>query len=220
VSSQADQAINRLPALAHLPQGVERVVAGDTKWIPELLKNFAIALVAGILLVFAVLVLLYQRLLTPFVNILSLLVAPLGAVLALWLLNIPSSMMVLIGLLMLFGIVAKNSILLVDFALEAMENGQPRDDAIIDAGHKRAPPIVMTTIAMVAGMTPTALSLSGDGAWRQPMGVTVIGGLALSTLLTLVLVPAGLSLALDLEAWVQLRLKRYILPANTHAPAE
>ena len=105
----------------------------------------------------------------------------------------PLSLPVFIGLLMLFGIVAKNSILLVDFAIEEMNHGVPKDEAIIEAGHKRAQPIVMTTVAMVAGMLPTALSLSGDGSWRAPMGVTVIGGLIFSTMLTLVIVPAYFS---------------------------
>ena len=86
-----------------------------------------------------------------------------------------------IGILMLFGIVAKNSILLVDFAVEMMNHGMPKDEAIYEAGHKRAQPIVMTTVAMVAGMLPIALSLHGDGSWRAPMGVTVIGGLIFST---------------------------------------
>ena len=91
----------------------------------------------------------------------------------------------LIGILMLFGIVAKNSILLVDFAVEMMNHGMPKNEAIWEAGHKRAQPIVMTTVAMVAGMLPTAISISGDNSWRAPMGITVIGGLIFSTLLTL-----------------------------------
>ena len=111
----------------------------------------------------------------------------------------PISMPVFIGLLMLLGIVAKNSILLIDFALEEMDKGVPKNEAILDAGHKRAQPIVMTTVAMVAGMMPTALSLSGDGAWRAPMGIVVIGGLILSTVLTLVIVPGTFSLALGIE---------------------
>src|SRR6185295_7376794 len=100
------------------------------------------------------------------------------------------------------GIVAKNSILLIDFALEEMNKGVQKFDAIIDSGHKRAQPIVMTTVAMVAGMMPTALSLSGDGSWRAPMGVSVIGGLILSTILTLVIVPASFSLAVGFEDWI------------------
>ena len=108
-------------------------------------------------------------------------------------------MPVFIGVLMLFGIVAKNSILLIDFALDEMSQGTPKYAAIIEAGHKRAQPIVMTTVAMVAGRVPTALSLHGDGSWRAPMGTVVIGGLILSTLLTLLIVPAGFSLADGIE---------------------
>jgi multidrug efflux pump subunit AcrB len=114
---------------------------------------------------------------------------------------------------MLLGIVAKNSILLIDFAIEEMESGVPKKTAIIDAGHKRAQPILMTTVAMTAGMIPTAMSLSGDAAWRAPMGITVIGGLLLSTLLTLIIVPAGFSLADGLEKrlgpWLRERLLTY-----------
>jgi multidrug efflux pump subunit AcrB len=109
------------------------------------------------------------------------------------------SLPVFIGMLMLFGIVAKNSILLIDFAIEEMAQGKPKLEAVIEAGHKRAQPIVMTTVAMVAGMVPTSLALGGDGGWRAPMGTVVIGGLTLSTLLTLLIVPAGFSLADGME---------------------
>jgi len=112
---------------------------------------------------------------SPLVNMGSLLLAPLGGLMALALIGQPISMPVFIGILMLFGIVAKNSILLIDFAIEEMQSGADKFHAIMEAGHKRAQPIVMTTVAMVAGMVPTALSLSGDGAWRAPMGVVVIG---------------------------------------------
>ncbi len=135
--------------------------------------------------------LLYRRFMSPLVNMGSLLLAPLGGLIALFIIGQPLSMPVFIGILMLFGIVAKNSILLVDFAIEEMSKGVPKHQAIIDAGHKRAQPIVMTTVPMVAGMVPTAISLPGDGAWRAPMGTVVIGGLILSTLLTLLIVPAA-----------------------------
>jgi multidrug efflux pump subunit AcrB len=163
-----------------------------------------------VLLVFAVLVLLYRRFLAPFVNMGSLLLAPLGAVIALHLTGNPISLPVLIGILMLFGIVAKNSILLVDFAVEMINHGMPKDEAIWEAGHKRAQPIVMTTVAMVAGMLPIALSLAGDASWRAPMGVTVIGGLIFSTMLTLLLVPAYFSLAIDMEGWFAKHFTRLI----------
>jgi multidrug efflux pump subunit AcrB len=142
----------------------------------------------------------------PFVNMGSLLLAPLGGLIALHIAGMPVSLPVLIGILMLFGIVAKNSILLIDFAIEEMRHGRPILDAIIDAGHKRAQPIVMTTVAMVAGMMPTALSIGGDGSFNQPMAVVVIGGLILSTLLTLLIVPAGFSLADGAEKWIGRRV--------------
>src|SRR6476661_3445021 len=191
--------VNALPAVKNLPQGVQKMNLGNQKWQSELLFNFAIALMSGVLLVFAVLVLLYRRFLAPFVNMCSLLLAPLGAAVALLIAGQPVSLFVLIGILMLFGIVAKNSILLVYFAVEMMNHGMEKNEAIWEAGHKRAQPIVMTTVAMVAGMLPTAISISGDNSWRAPMGITVIGGLIFSTLLTLLLVPSYFSIAISLE---------------------
>jgi multidrug efflux pump subunit AcrB len=199
VTGEAQKKIDALPAVKTMPQGVRKVIQGDAKWQAELIMNFMIAVVSGLLLVFSTLVLLYRRFLSPLVNMSSLLLAPLGGLLGLWITGMEISMPVYIGLLMLLGIVAKNSILLVDFAIEEMDHGVEKRAALLDAGRKRAQPIVMTTVAMVAGMVPTALSLSGDGAWRAPMGVVVIGGLILSTLLTLVIVPAGFSLADSIE---------------------
>lgn len=211
VNSEAMEKINALPIMQNLPQGIRRLEVGEAKWQAEMIQNFVTAVVSGIMLVFAVLVLLYKRVLPPFVNMASLTMAPLGGALALHLTGNPISMPVLIGLLMLLGIVQKNSILLVDFALEEMDKGVPRFDSIVDAGHKRAQPIVMTTVAMVAGMVPTALSFSGDAAFRAPMGITVIGGLLLSTLLTLLIVPASFSLATDIEEWIGPRLRKRLL---------
>lgn len=191
--------INELPIFENLPQGVIRDAAGTESFEQELSDNFSTALIAGVLLVFAVLVLLYKRLMSPLVNMSSLALAPLGGIFLIWIVGQPLSMPVLIGILLLLGIVSKNSILLIDFAIEEMATGTRKLDAIMEAGHKRAQPIVMTTVAMTAGMVPTALSLSGDGAWRQPMGIVVIGGLVLSTVLTLLIVPAGFSLADGLE---------------------
>ncbi|MEH3123399.1 MAG: efflux RND transporter permease subunit [Sphingomonas phyllosphaerae] len=205
--------VKQLPAMKNLPLGVGELNVGQAKWQMEMLQNFVVAVVAGVFLVFSVLVLLYRRLLPPLVNMASLTLAPLGGLIALRLTGNPLSMPVFIGLLMLLGIVAKNSILLIDFALEEMQAGVPSYDAIVDAGHKRAQPIVMTTVAMVAGMVPTALSLSGDGASRAPMGIVVIGGLIVSTLLTLLIVPAAFSLAIGVERrvgpWLGRRLLTY-----------
>ncbi|ALJ14619.1 efflux RND transporter permease subunit [Sphingopyxis macrogoltabida] len=199
VTGNAQQKIDALPAVKTMPQGVRKIVQGEAKWQGELIKNFIIAVVAGLMLVFSTLVLLYRRFVSPLVNMSSLLLAPLGGLLGLLVAGMAVSIPVYIGLLMLLGIVAKNSILLVDFAIEEMDQGVGKMEALLDAGRKRAQPIVMTTIAMVAGMVPTALSLSGDGAFRAPMGVVVIGGLVLSTILTLLIVPAGFSLADSVE---------------------
>ncbi|MGP1353373.1 MAG: efflux RND transporter permease subunit [Parasphingopyxis sp.] len=216
VTGDAMSEINALPFWDNLPPGVDRVIAGPEEWQAEMLFNFMVAVLSGVLLVFAVLVLLYRRIMAPLVNMGSLLLAPLGSAIALHIVGQPLSMPVFIGLLMLLGIVAKNSILLVDFAIEEMDKGVDKDTAIIDAGHKRAQPIVMTTVAMTAGMIPTALALTGDGAWRAPMGWTVIGGLLLSTVLTLVIVPACFSLADSTEK----RLRRFFGRAITYKPGD
>ncbi len=222
VLSDAMKRINALPAMKSLPIGVQRMSVGQAKWQMEMLVNFVFAVMAGVFLVFSVLVLLYRRLLPPLVNMGSLVLAPLGGLIALLVTGNPLSMPVFIGLLMLLGIVAKNSILLIDFALEEMAKGVPIREAILDAGHKRAQPIVMTTVAMVAGMVPTALSLSGDASWRAPMGIVVIGGLTLSTLLTLLIVPAAFSLAIGIERrigpWLGHRLLTY-RPGDDGRPA-
>jgi multidrug efflux pump subunit AcrB len=217
VTGDAMPKIQALAVMKNLPSGVTQLQIGEAKWQAELLVNFVIAVVAGIMLVFAVLVLLYKRVMPPLVNMGSLILAPLGSAIALRLTGNALSMPVFIGLLMLFGIVAKNSILLIDFALEEMAKGVDQMTAIIDAGHKRAQPIVMTTVAMVAGMVPIAMSFTGDGSFRAPMGVTVIGGLILSTVLTLVIVPAGFSLAVGIEEWVGPRLGRRLL---TYRPGD
>ncbi|WP_037497909.1 efflux RND transporter permease subunit [Sphingomonas jaspsi] len=220
VSGDVWPKINNLPTVKKLPDGVQKLELGDSKWQAELLFYFFIALASGVMLVFAVLVLLYRRFLSPLVNMGSLLLAPLGAAVGLHIAGQPLSLPVFIGILMLFGIVAKNSILLVDFAVEMIEHGMTKNEAIYEAGHKRAQPIVMTTVAMVAGMVPIALSLTGDGSWRAPMGVTVIGGLLFSTMLTLLLVPAYFSIAIDLERAIGKRFRKLIDNGEEHRPME
>jgi len=198
----ANTKVHALPALKNLPPGVHLVETGNTEFMTELVDGFLLAIGAGILMVLAVLVLLFVRVFQP-ITILSALPLSLGgAVLALLLTGVPFSLPVMIGILMLMGIVAKNSILLVDFAIEEMRAGKPRLEAIVQAGHKRARPIVMTTVAMVAGMLPIALGWGGDADFRSPMAIAVIGGLITSTLLTLVIVPAVFTLFDDIERWV------------------
>ena len=208
----ATKKIYALPTLSKLPAGVHLVETGDAQFMTELMTNFLLAIGAGVLMVFAVLVLLFARVFQP-ITILSALPLSLGgAVLLLILTGYPFSLPVVIGVLMLMGIVAKNSILLVDFAIEEMRAGKPRLEALLEAGHKRARPIVMTTIAMVAGMLPVALGWGGDSDFRAPMGIAVIGGLITSTLLTLVIVPAVFTVFDDVERWVSPKAGKLLAP--------
>ncbi len=169
----------------------------------DIAAQFLTALITGGLLIYCVLVLLFKDFLLPFTLVSVLFLSPAGAILALRLTDTPFSIPVFIGLLMLFGIAVKNSILLVDFIIEAQHAGVPRHQAIMDAAHKRSRPIIMTTIAMVAGMLPAALATSGPGAFRHGMAVAVIGGLSLSTILSLVFVPAVYTIIDDFDQWVK-----------------
>ncbi|MBV8743146.1 MAG: efflux RND transporter permease subunit [Sinobacteraceae bacterium] len=208
--------IHNLPTLKHLPPGVRLVDIGDAEVMNELFTNFMIAITTGVLMVFAVLVLLFARVLQPITILSSLPLSIGGAVLALMLSRHSLSLGVMIGFLMLMGIVAKNSILLVDFAIEEIRAGKDRVTALLEAGHKRARPIVMTTVAMVAGMLPVAIGLGGDNAFRGPMAIAVIGGLMTSTALTLVIVPAAFTVIDDIERWLAPKFGRVI---TTQPPA-
>ena len=202
--------IKALPALKNLPAGVHQVDVGQAKIHERADDEFQIAMVTGILMVFAVLVLLFARVLQPVTILSSLLLSFGGAVAALMITGNALSLGAMIGFLMLMGIVAKNAILLVDFAIEEMRAGKDRLTAILEATHKRARPIVMTTVAMVAGMMPVAIGLGGDTAFRQPMAVAVIGGLITSTALTLLIVPAGFTVIDDIERWLAPKFGRVL----------
>ncbi|KGJ23692.1 efflux RND transporter permease subunit [Paracoccus sanguinis] len=177
-----------------LPPGTEFQTAGDAEIMGEVFSAFAAAMGSGILLVYVVLVLLFHNFVTPIAILLSLPLAIGGAMFALYLTGYAIGMPVVIGFLMLMGIVTKNAIMLVEFALAAMDAGAAKRDAILDAVHKRARPIVMTTIAMAAGMVPSAISTAEGSEFRAPMAIAVIGGLLLSTLLSLLFVPSLFSL--------------------------
>ena len=164
----------------------------------EVFASFAEAIGAGVMMVYALLVLLFGSFLQPITILVSLPLSVGGAIGALLLTHKAMSMPVVIGILMLMGIVTKNAIMLVDFALEEIGRGAPRLEALVEAGRKRARPIVMTTIAMGAGMFPSALGLGDGGGFRSPMAIAVMGGLAASTLLSLVFVPAVFTLIDDL----------------------
>ena len=217
----ATKKIYALPTLMNLPHGVNLVKTGNTEYFQEMIQNFALAMAAGVLMVLAVLVLLFARVFQPITILCALPLALFGAALGLVLTNKPFSISVVIGLLMLMGIVAKNSILLVDFAIEEMRAGKPRLTAILEAGHKRARPIVMTTVAMIAGMLPVAAGWGGDSDFRSPMATAVIGGLAASTLLTLVVVPAVFTVFDDIERWMAPRARKVLAqPDPAAAPAD
>lgn len=186
--------VAELQARIELPPGTRIQPSGDAEIMGEVFGAFGTAMGAGVLLVYVVLVLLFHNFITPVAILLSLPLAIGGAILALFVTGHSISMAVVIGFLMLMGIVTKNSIMLVEFALTAIERGAAKKDAILDAVHKRARPIVMTTIAMSAGMIPSALATGEGGEFRAPMAIAVIGGLLLSTVLSLLFVPALFSL--------------------------
>ena len=200
--------IRALPIFRNMPTGVQIIEIGQAQYMQELFTSFVIAMVAGILMVFAVLVLLFSRVFQPITILSALPLSIGGAVLALMVTGSPFSISTVLGILMLMGIVAKNSILLVEFAIEEMRAGKDRLTALLEAGHKRARPIVMTSVAMIAGMMPVAMGLSGDGGFQGQMAIAVIGGLITSTALTLVMVPAAFTWIDDLERWLGRKVAR------------
>jgi multidrug efflux pump subunit AcrB len=214
--------IRALPTMKNLPTGVRMVEVGDVEIMTELFTNFALAMATGILMVFAVLVLLFARVFQPVTILSALPLSVGGAAVALMICRMPVSLPVVIGFLMLMGIVAKNSILLVDFAIEEMRAGRDRLTALLESGHKRARPIVMTTVAMIAGMLPVAAGFHGDNSFRAPMAVAVIGGLLTSTLLTLVIVPAAFTVVDDIERWLGPKVASALAsqPSKPAAPAK
>jgi HAE1 family hydrophobic/amphiphilic exporter-1 len=171
-------------------------------------------MVAGVLLIFAVLVLLFGGFTKPFVILSALPLSIAGAFVALAVFRMAIELPVLIGLLMLLGIAAKNSILLVEFAIEQERLGATRKEALAEARRERTRPILMTTYAMAAGMLPAAIGLGEGYEVRQAMAVAVIGGMASSTALSLVLVPVVYSLVADAEEWLVPRLARLVTPAS------
>lgn len=182
-----------------LPEGVWVQATGDAEIQAEVAQGFITAMGTGLMLVLAVLILLFGSVFQPITILLSLPLSFGGVVLGLLITKNAVSMPVYIGLLMLMGIVTKNAIMLVDFAVESEAKGMGRIEALIDAGHKRARPIVMTTIAMAAGMLPSALSLGDGGEFRAPMAIAVISGLIVSTVLSLVFVPSFYTVMDDLS---------------------
>ncbi|MDD4913099.1 MAG: efflux RND transporter permease subunit [Sideroxydans sp.] len=193
-------AVRLLPAVKTMPSSVKLIETGDAEVMVELMGSFGLAIVIGLLCVFCVLVLLFRDFFQPFTILSAVPLSLGGAFIALLLsggmLSIPS----LIGLVMLMGIVTKNSILLVEYAVVGIhKRGMSMHDALLDACHKRVRPIVMTSVAMIAGMLPIALGMGADASFRQPMAIAVIGGLMTSTALSLLVVPVAFTYVDSIE---------------------
>ena len=215
---QALERVLALPEVQNLPPSVRIELTGDVEIMADVFSGFAKAMGAGIMLVLVVLILLFGSVFHPLTILLSLPLAIGGVILGLLVTHNPISMPVVIGILMLMGIVTKNAIMLVDFAVEREAQGMSRDEAMLDAGRKRARPIVMTTIAMVAGMLPSAYGVGEGGEFRAPMAIGVIGGLLVSTVLSLVFVPALYSVMDDLSHLTTRLFHRFVRPNPRDEP--
>ncbi|WP_182421982.1 efflux RND transporter permease subunit [Aureimonas sp. ME7] len=213
-------------AVKDMPAGVRLQQVGDAEIQGEVFAGFASAMGAGIMMVLVVLILLFGSVFLPITILASLPLSVGGVVGGLLLTQNAISMPVVIGILMLMGIVTKNSIMLVDFAVEQEKHGMPQREAIIDAGRKRARPIIMTTLAMAAGMVPAAMATGEGGEFRAPMAIAVIGGLLVSTLLSLIFIPSLYTLMDDLSHVTGRIFRRLVKPngsgdgdeAAPHAP--
>jgi multidrug efflux pump subunit AcrB len=190
--------VQALPSVKNMPTGVEFLNAGDAEIFVELFFGFAMAMLAGLVCIYMVLLLLFNHAIQPLTILTAVPLCAGGAFGALLVSGNMLSLPALIGLLMLIGIATKNSILLVDYAVVAEDkHGMSQHEALLDACRKRARPVVMTTLAMGAGMLPLALGFSGDSSFRAPMAWAVIGGLITSTLLSLIVIPAAYSVLHD-----------------------
>jgi HAE1 family hydrophobic/amphiphilic exporter-1 len=216
---QASERVNALPTMQDLPNGVRQAVSGELENLQETASGFMFAIITGILLMYVVLVLLFRSFFHPITILAALPVSFGGAFFLLLVTGKALSMPALIGIIMLTGIAAKNSILLVDYAIIAIHRGMSRREAIIDAAHKRARPIIMTTMAMGLGMLPIAVAFGEGTEFRSPMAIAVIGGLITSTALSLVFVPAAFSLIDGFKVRLERRLYRLTHRQHGDAPA-
>jgi multidrug efflux pump subunit AcrB len=202
-----------LPSLQNLPNGVIKTTVGDAEAMAELFGSFLLAMLTGVLCIYIVLVLLFHAWVQPVTILAALVLSIPGAILALFITRTDLTMPAMIGMIMLLGIATKNSILLVEYAVMARrEHGMNRWDALMDACHKRARPIIMTTIAMGAGMLPIALGWGTDPSFRAPMAIVVIGGLITSTFLSLLVIPVVFTYVDDFVEWVMRRVRRWLRP--------
>ena len=196
------QAVKAIPSMQQLPASITIIDQGQAENMAELFSGFVIAMSVGVVCILGVLILLFGRILQPFTILMALPLSIGGAFVGLVITKSSLSMPSMIGFIMLMGIATKNSILLVDYALIAQRRGLARFDAIIDSCRKRARPIIMTTIAMGAGMLPLVFGWGdADPTFRRPMAAAVLGGLVTSTLLSLVVIPVVYTLMDDLSGW-------------------
>ena len=191
-----------------LPSEIKCEFLGSSEDIQDLFKNMIIAAALSIVFIYFALASLYESVVIPLTIMTALPLAIIGGLLGLFIFGQTINMFTMIGFIMLLGLTTKNSILLVDFAQRLMRRGLPRNEAIIKAGLTRLRPILMTTFALIAGMTPLALGLSEMGRFRQSMGIAVIGGLLSSTFLTLIIIPAIFGYMDDLRMWLRKVFRR------------
>jgi len=198
-----------LPSLSQLPPGILQTTVGDAEAMGELFQSFGLAMLTGVLCIYVVLVLLFRDFVQPLTILAALVLSVPGAFLALFITSTALSMPSMIGLIMLMGIATKNSILLVDYVVLARrDHGLDRWSALLDACRKRARPIIMTTVAMGAGMLPIAIGLGTDPSFRAPMAIVVIGGLITSTFLSLLVIPVVFTYVDDAVTWLKRHLPR------------
>ena len=210
------QAVKAIPSMQQLPASITIIDQGQAENMAELFSGFVIAMSVGVVCILGVLILLFGRILQPFTILMALPLSIGGAFVGLVITKSSLSMPSMIGFIMLMGIATKNSILLVDYALIAQRRGLARFDAIIDSCRKRARPIIMTTIAMGAGMLPLVFGWGdADPTFRRPMAAAVLGGLATSTLLSLVVIPVVYTLMDDLSGW----FSKWLIPHGKEQPA-
>ena len=208
---------NDLPGLKNLPAGIRKVAIGDAEAMEELFTGFSLAMGTGVLCIYVVLVLLFKDFTQPVTILAALVLSVPGAILALFITRSALSMPAMIGMIMLMGVATKNSILLVEYAITARaQGGMGRFEALLDAAHKRTRPIIMTTLAMGAGMMPIALGLGTDPSFRAPMAIVVIGGLITSTFLSLVVIPVLFTYVDDALQWLLRLLKRRQAVGDSH----
>ncbi|MHC5759824.1 efflux RND transporter permease subunit [Nostoc sp.] len=204
---QAVETINKLPVMQNLPPGVVQQPSGSAKIMQEIFGRFGGALGLALMCIYAILVLLYNNFLHPLSIMAALPFCLGGALVALMVAQKPLGLYALIGVVLLLGIVTKNSILLVDYTIINMQEGKTQRQSLVESGVSRLRPILMTSLATIAGTLPLALGIGAGSEVRQPMGIAIMGGFTTSTLLTLVVVPVIFSYIDNFQTWIMHTLR-------------